>query len=119
MPNTAASCCNSSSGSGASDPRATVCRETVVRTPATAPAATQPVIFSFWPIMSGCPCRRLSNQYTQLGSNLFAGVPRGDRHAGVFFSALALRSHRGGGLFGGCGIAEVVVAQGLQVVVQF
>ncbi|MGC3985151.1 MAG: hypothetical protein QM777_10660 [Pseudorhodoferax sp.] len=47
MPNTAASCCSSSSGSGASAPRATVCSDTVVMAPATAPIDTQPAIFSF------------------------------------------------------------------------
>ena len=61
MPNTAASCCSSSSGSGARVPRATVCSETVVSAPAITPSATQPVVFSFWPIQIP-----LSTQYTRL-----------------------------------------------------
>src|SRR5690348_4341958 len=58
MPNTAASCCSSSSGSGASEPRATVCNDTVVSAPATAPTVIQPAILSLWligkgPVLSG------------------------------------------------------------------
>src|SRR5688572_5889747 len=48
MLNTAASCCSSSSGSGASEPRATVCSETVVSAPARAPAVIQPAVLSLW-----------------------------------------------------------------------
>jgi hypothetical protein len=47
MPNTAASCCSSSSGSGASVPRATVCSDTVVSAPASAPTAIHPAILVF------------------------------------------------------------------------
>jgi hypothetical protein len=50
LPNTAASCCNSSSGKGASVPRATVCSDTVVNAPAITPNEIQPAIFSLWPI---------------------------------------------------------------------
>src|SRR5512140_2138356 len=48
MPKTAASCCSSSSGNGASEPRATVCNDTVVSAPARAPTEIQPAIFSLW-----------------------------------------------------------------------
>ena len=47
MPNTAASCCSSSKGSGAMPPRAAVCSDTVVSAPASAPTAIQPAILVF------------------------------------------------------------------------
>ena len=47
------------SGNGASEPRATVCRETVVSAPATAPMVIQPVILSLW-LMGVVKSSRLS-----------------------------------------------------------
>src|SRR5689334_13084210 len=55
MPNTAASCCSSSSGNGASAPRATVCSDTVVNAPARAPTEIHPAIFSLWLIKNPSP----------------------------------------------------------------
>ena len=49
---TAASCCTSSSGSGASELRATACSCIVVSAPATAPTARRPATFNFEPMVN-------------------------------------------------------------------
>src|SRR3954469_22995385 len=81
MLNTAASCCNSSSGSGASEPRATVCRDTVVSAPASAPTEIQPAILSLW-LMGRKTSSRDNTLYTWEQAQT-AGSARGSGRAGA------------------------------------
>ena len=135
MPKTAASCCSSSSGNGASEPRATVCNDTVVSAPARAPTEIQPAILSLW-LMSKNPVlfRGVENIHLQHCSDanvtpgfraapkrLAEKVPRFTRSLrrsravraspSRWRSGLALAGHGGGGLGRRLGVAQVIVAQ--------
>src|SRR5690606_6707249 len=116
-----------------SEPRATVCSDTVVRAPASAPTEIQPAIFSLW-LMGSSTSSRL--QYTpEKNSEPRAGhrFPRRWRggvkntrkdagnvlHGAGSVSGLALPGNSSGRLRRRLGIAEVVVAQRFQVGVEF
>ena len=63
MPNTAASCCISSSGKGVIELRATACSCMVVSAPATAPATSRPTTFSFEPMFTGLSRKEESDKF--------------------------------------------------------
>src|SRR3954452_3435739 len=126
MPNTAASCCSSSSGRGAREPRATVCSDTVVSTPASAPTEIQPAIFNLWLMGEGNPlANAIYTPENTLRRPRKPSVPatavshvqknRALRAGRSRPSALALAGHRGGCAGSRLGIAEVVMPQRPQV----